>query len=287
MQGFLEQIARCTKHDIKSFMPFYISGVQFGWVKRDLAKLIQANFADDFEVKDNGIALTSAHDNYEKRTAALARAAKWISDYYKVPLRDEMYDIRNYWEDKSLAEIDRAAVPWFGTRGFGVHVNGFVRKADGIYMWIGERAKNRQVEPGKLDMIIGGGIPVGMTVGGNLIKEAWEEAGLNGDIARTATAQGALSYLVEHQLGLRNDTLFIYDLELPEHIKPNNTDGEVAAFHLMPLAEVARIIETTERFKFNCNTVVIDFLLRYDFITQTHKEFGKLSQIFKEMRKEP
>jgi len=285
MHGFLDQIARCTKHDLHTFMPFFINGTQLGWIKRPLAELILKNMAEDFSRENDGIILSPKYDNYEKCTEALARAATWISNHYNVQLRHEMYDIRNSWNDKSLAKIDRAAVPWFGTLGFGVHVNGYVRKPDGIYMWIGERAANRQVEPGKLDIIIGGGIPVGISVEENLIKEAWEEAGLKADIARQATAHGTLSYLVEHQLGLRNDTLFIYDLELPPEVIPQNTDGEVAAFHLMPIDKVAQIIQTTERFKFNCNTVVIDFLLRHGFITPENKEYNELSRIIGNMRK--
>ena len=35
----------------------------------------------------------------------------------------------------------RVFVPHFGVPAYGVHMNGYVRKSDGIHMWIGRRAK--------------------------------------------------------------------------------------------------------------------------------------------------
>ena len=183
--------------------------------------------------------------------------------------------------DDPAAQIDRAAVPWFGVRAWGVHVNGFTRKKDGIYLWIGERAANRPADPGKLDNLIGGGQPIGLTAEENLCKEAKEEAGIDAPLALTAKPAHTIDYLLERNDGLRTDTLFIYDLELPEGYTPRNTDGEVAAFHLMPLAEAAALVRETDKFKFNCNLVVTDFLMRQGFITAQDKEYAELAKWLK------
>ncbi|MDD3289140.1 MAG: DUF4743 domain-containing protein [Alphaproteobacteria bacterium] len=274
----------CTAPDLIGYKRFMIAGEQLGWIKTDLAELLSNNFKSDFSSTNNEIALSSAHNDYTKRTAALAQATAWISNHHKVPLRHELYPVFNKWGATPLAEIDRAAAPWFGVHGYGVHVNGFVRKPDGIYLWVGERAKNRQVDPGKLDNIIGGGIPLGISVEENLIKEAWEEAGLKKETILSATPQGSISYKTEKQLGLRNDTLFIFDLELAPETTPCNTDGEVAAFHLMPIKEVAEIILTTDRFKFNCNLVILDFLLRHKYLKPDHAEYAEISEWMKEAK---
>lgn len=41
------------------------------------------------------------------------------------------------------------------------------------------------------------------------------------------------------------------------------TDSEVGSFQLIPVTQVAKIIQTTEFFKPNCAIVIIDFLFRH------------------------
>jgi hypothetical protein len=60
--------------------------------------------------------------------------------------------------------------------------------------------------------------------------------------------------------------MFCYDLELPRDFSPIAVDGEVESFHLMPIDEVATIIRHGFEFKFNCNLVIIDFLIRHGML---------------------
>ena len=73
--------------------------------------------------------------------------------------------------------------------------------------------------------------------------------------------------------GFRRDVLYCYDLELPEDFVPQNTDGEVEAFMLLPLAEVAAIVHETDDFKLNCNLVIIDFLIRHGWLDPQTPEY--------------
>lgn len=278
--GFLRHFDICNQRDLTKFTPFLIDGKQLGWVTKELAALLPAEM-DFFIPSQKGLNLNHALNNFTARTEALANATAWISERYGIKQRKEMYPIINQWDDEPLAQIDRAAVPWFGVKGFGVHINGFTRKNGAIHLWIGERAKDREVDPGLLDNMIAGGQPIGLTLEQNIIKEAHEEAGIDSDIAKTAKPVRTLSYMLEKQQGMRNDVLFVYDLELPPDIIPRNTDGEVAAFHLMSLPEVAAIVRDTNRFKFNCNLVIIDFLIRHGFLTKAHQEYGSLSTYLK------
>ncbi|HEU0118168.1 MAG TPA: DUF4743 domain-containing protein [Alphaproteobacteria bacterium] len=273
--GYLRHFQACNTHDLSKFAPFFIGPVQYGWIPEPLASDLLGNM-DMFDAHQNGLRLASRFDDFITRSQALATAASWLATKTGRPLRNEMYPIVSAWGDEPLAQIDRAAVPLFGVRGFGVHVNGFVRKADGIHLWIGERAHDRQVDPGKLDNFIGGGQPIGLSIEDNLCKEAKEEAGIDASLAKTAKRTRDIRYMIERTSGLRNDTLFIFDMELPEGHTPKNTDGEVAAFHLMPIAEVAKIVHDTDRFKFNCNLVIIDFLIRHGFLTEKDGEFSAI-----------
>ncbi|MCB1727966.1 MAG: NUDIX domain-containing protein, partial [Gammaproteobacteria bacterium] len=165
------------------------------------------------------------------------------------------------------------AAAYFGVRSFGQHLNGFVRRPDGIHMWIGRRARDRLLFPGALDNMVAGGLPHALGLDENLVKECREEAGVPEALARKAVPVGALSYNRVAPRGFRRDVLYCYDLELPEDFVPQNTDGEVEAFMLLPLAEVAAIVHETDDFKLNCNLVIIDFLIRHGWLDPQTPEY--------------
>ncbi len=263
---YVRHFVACNKCDMGQFAPLFIDGRRFGYVTTKLAGLLPRE-TRLFVPHADGIALDAKFNSYAARSEALMQATKWIAARYEKNLRNEKYAVVEKWGDTPIAEIDRVAVPWFGVRAWGVHVNGYVRKADGIYLWVGTRADDRPADPGKLDNLIGGGQPIGLSERENLCKEAKEEAGIEEALAMTAKLARTMDYRMQRSDGLRTDTLFIYDLELPQDFVPQNTDGEVARFDLMPLREVAAIVRDTNKFKFNCNLVIIDFLMRHGFIT--------------------
>ena len=77
---------------------------------------------------------------------------------------------------------------------------------------------------------------------------------------------------------MNSDTLFNYDLWLPEDFIPENTDDEVDEFMLMSLEEMAHLTDTTDEFKNNCNLVNIDLLIRQGVITEKHPEYQQINQ---------
>lgn len=79
--------------------------------------------------------------------------------------------------------------------------------------------------------------------------------------------------------GLDISTIFLYDLWLPEDFEPENTDGEVESFALIPLGEVARLSDETTLFKDNCNLVNVDLLIRSGVITAEHPDFGEMERL--------
>src|SRR6185437_7245427 len=125
-----------------------------------------------------------------------------------------------------------------GVVAVGVHVNGLVRRRDGWHVWIGRRAADKLLDPGKLDHIVAGGVPAGLTPAETLVKEAEEEAAIPASLAAEARLAGQICYAMERPEGLRRDRLYCYDLELPDDFRPQAMDGEVAAFELWPIARV-------------------------------------------------
>jgi len=167
-------------------------------------------------------------------------------------------------------------VPLFGVRGYGVHMNGWRFKDGRMHMWIARRSQTKPTGPGKLDQMVAGGQPVGLSLRDNMMKECGEEAGIPMAIAENVQPVGTITYCTERPEGLRRDVLFNFDLEVPADFKPENTDGEVDAFMLWPMDEVMARLRETKDFKFNSALVIIDFLIRRGFIEADDPDYADI-----------
>jgi hypothetical protein len=78
---------------------------------------------------------------------------------------------------------------------------------------------------------------------------------------------------METELGIRDDVLFVYDLEMPADFAPKNRDGEIVHFELMPASVVLERVRTTDEFKFNVNLVILDFALRHGLLRPDDPEY--------------
>lgn len=265
-------IARCN--DLPSpagFEPFLIEGRPVGWLAPDIVRALTFRPAS-FHFDQRGVSMAGRLRSPGARSDALAQAVADLVETGLIPrLRGERYDVRSEPGGTSLAMLDRSAVPAFGVRAEGVHVNGLVRRADGLHLWVGVRAADKSVDPGKLDHIVAGGIPAGLGPEETLVKEAEEEASIPPDLAATARKVGTIGYVMawdapRQARGMRRDTLHIYDLDLPEGFEPRPNDSEVVRFELWPIGRVAEAVRDGDAFKFNVNLVLIDLFLREGLI---------------------
>lgn len=192
--------------------------------------------------------------------------------------RNECYAVKESFESETLFIVERAALSFLGITGYGVHINGYVEKADGMYMWVAKRSQNKPTAPGKLDQIAAGGVPYNVSLMENVIKECEEEAHIPRELAETAEFVSRISCSHDLDIGIRPDTMFIYDLKLPESFIPQVNDGEVESFSLMPIDEILTILENTQDFKFNSAVVVIDFAIRHNLITRNYPHFQDIIQ---------
>lgn len=236
--------------------PFRLGSAQVGWVRPEIA----AALAEDPRVRQDadGIALTEA--------GALPAIARDLAERGLFRWRAEAFDVRAEPDGPALARIDRSALPAFGIAAEGVHVNGLVRREDGLGLWVARRAADKQLDPGKLDHITAGGVPAGMTAEETLVKEAAEEASIPAELARRAIRVGRIAYAMDRPEGLRRDRLHCFDLALPDDFAPHAADGEVERFELWPIREVLAAVRETDEFKFNVNLVLIDLFLREGLI---------------------
>ncbi len=264
--SFLDRIAECNAHDLGRFLPFYIGERRVGWIKRPFAARL-ADFPEVFTVGAAAVALAPGLDDFESRSAAVDRVLRRLAEDGLVPgWRGEMYPVAPRFGAAPWMRMERAAVPLFGIRAWGVHVNGFVRKGGAIEMWVARRAADKPTYPGMLDNFVAGGQPIGLGVIENVVKECGEEAGVPPALAARARPAGAVSYCHETEDGLKPDVQFVFDLELPPDFAPYPADGEIDEFMLWPAEKVMAVTAETRAFKFNCNLVNIDFFVRHGLI---------------------
>lgn len=266
--ALLDHIIRCNTKDLTHFRPLMIDEKTFvGWVREDRLDILKS-FPEVFAVSRAGVAFQPGLNTPDARSAALATVCQALVDQKHVLcLREELYACRQSWMGPTHFVMDRQATPFFGIKAYGVHINGWVRRDDQPYLWIGRRAMDRIIEPGKLDNMVAGGQPAHLGLMDNVIKEAGEEAGLDAALASQARPVSVLSYCMETESGLKPDTLFCYDLEVDDSFRPHNTDGEASGFELWPISHVLEVMRTTQDFKFNVPLVLIDFAVRHGVLS--------------------
>jgi thiamine pyrophosphokinase len=269
---FQRHIAACNNlASPAGLIPFRLGPVQIGWIAPDLAQALTF-FPRDFHFDADGVATAARLRSPGARSQALADALPALAARGLLRLRGELFDLRSDSAGPVLGQLDRGALPAFGAMSQGVHVNGLVRRADGLHVWVGHRSRDKSVAPGQLDNIVAGGVPAGLSPEETLIKEAAEEAGLPPDLAIQARPVGRVSYVMRVPEGLRRDLLHCYDLELPESFQPEPHDDEVERFELWPAARLMAAIRDTDDVKFNVNLVLIDLLLREGLIADPDGE---------------
>jgi isopentenyldiphosphate isomerase len=264
--AYLDRIAACNNAVMERYLPFYGRGARIGWIRADRAHALAA-FPDVFVVGGRRIDLHAVLFDYDSATEAVDGAMRALAaEGIITAWRDERYAVARRFGGTPLLSVERAACPLLGARSWGFHLNGFVRRADGLHLWIAERAHDKPTYPGELDNTVAGGQPEGLTLAENVVKECDEEATIPAELAGRAIPVGAITYRHELEAGLKPDEMFCYDLELPEDFVPTPNDGEVHAFHLLPVAEVMALVRNTDRFKFNCALVLIDFFIRHGLL---------------------
>lgn len=275
--NLLDRIRICHRRDMAKYRPFLAGGAAIGWINRDLAERLRG-FPRIFRAAEDGVNLIPS--GYEARTAAMADVVTRLqAEGLITGWRDESFPVAASFNAPPLFAIERAAVKAFGIRYYCVQLNGLVGAGKRQRMWIGRRAMSKPIGPGKLDQIVGGGVPLGYSLAEVLVKESAEEAGMPAALAGSAHPVGAITILAEEDGGLWHETLFNYDLTLPEDFVPRNTDGEVESFELMSVAEVRQRLESSDDFLFDVVPLLADCLMRHGHLSADDPEYVALAEL--------
>ncbi|XP_077212569.1 nudix hydrolase 20, chloroplastic-like [Tasmannia lanceolata] len=277
LQGYFEKVKTCNRGSEKQseFVPFTIDDRIVGYIhKRFMDHLKKYQDVFTFPLGNNHgsnvggfITLHPSLRSPDDRTRAIGGVIKCLGEELIPGIRNELYPVTSSFGMPTFFSLERAAAPYFGIKAYGVHMNGYVDRHGEKFLWIGKRSDLKPTFPGMLDHLVAGGLPHGITCKENLLKECEEEAGISRSIANTAIPVGAVSYMDIDGYCYKRDVLFCYDLKLPNEFIPENQDGEVDGFRLIPIGQVANIIRSTDSFKPNCSLVIIDFLFRHGCIS--------------------
>lgn len=181
-----------------------------------------------------------------------------------VAWRDEPFPLYSVAGAALGVSMERAATRFWGSLTLGAHCNGFVADASGRpqRLWIARRSPTKATDPGRLDNLIGGGVPLGQTPRETVQREGWEEAGLRAEQMRGLQPGRVVRLLRDIPEGLQREWVYVYDLALPAGTVPSNQDGEVAELALYGLADALALAASTEM-TVDASLVTLDFALRH------------------------
>jgi isopentenyldiphosphate isomerase len=253
LQNCLQQAKQALPEDA---LPWYLGQAHTptGYLTPDHANII-LSLRQDWQRVPHGLVWDASDHTHVSCSDALAALAAELRELGHITgWRNEKF---SYWPDAEILvngvcvepsdaltaafEMERAAYRFFGLRSHAVHVNGFTEAGE---MWCGRRSMTKPTDPGMLDNIAAGGLPVGESLQSCSVREMAEEAGLAEDLAVTAWANDYVTTCRSVKGGWHYETLWVYNLLVPADVQPVNQDGEVAEFSLLSPQQVVQAIAT-------------------------------------------
>ena len=274
--SLLRHVELCNDYRADRFLPFRHGAERLGLIRKDNAATLK-RFPALFRVEDDHVRFL-AEGSFDELSRIIDDVTEQlVSEHVVAKWRYECFVVAPHWGATPHFKLDRGAVPFFGVKAYGVHLNGFVRDGGALKLWVGRRSPKKAVAPGKLDNLVAGGIGYPHGLFETLIKECGEEASIPEALAKRSQPVGAISYRMEVKHGLRDDVLFCYDLDCPKDFTPQIGDDELVGFELRDARAVIALAAEGDAFKFNVNLVLIDFGLRHGLISPDDRDYLALT----------
>jgi Domain of unknown function (DUF4743) len=260
--SLLRLFRRSPPADLAPYRRFIVADRHVGWIKPEFAQTL-AEFPKVFYLTDREVHLHDRLAEIGDRRQAVADVLAKLHERGGIPgWRSELYPVNRRFGEAPLLLIERAATPLFGLQTYGINVNGLVRDGRDWKVWIARRAMTKHVDPGMLDLVVGGGLPHGLSIADNLLKECAEEACIGPTLAERAKPVSVTTMIIEAAEGLRVGVQFNFDLVLPADFQPRNDDGEVAEFQLWSLDQLEDNLRSADDFMFDAALAKLDLLVR-------------------------
>ena len=278
--AMIDRIRAVQQRSPASFTPFVVADQIFGFVNQRVTGHLLGNFPEYFSLIKGSLVLLPGSSSFDERSEALAAVTLYFIEQDLIPKpRNELYPIKNHWNQVPVAELERNSSIPLGLVTYGVNLHAWITNQDDKQLlWVGKRSLDKQTEPGKLDHIAAGGQPATLGLYENMVKEAEEEASLPPYLAKKCRPVGPVigNYHEEH---CRRFIHYNFDLEVPPEFQPKPLDGEVESFSLMPPEQVIELLRDGYHFDIESAIGVIDWLVRHGHIhAENEPDFDEVFQ---------
>ena len=163
-------------------------------------------------------------------------------------------------QGRRIGTIERGAVRPLGLATQAVHL---VARAPDGRMWVQLRAFNKPNNPGQWDTLMGGMVSAADSLPQALARETWEEAGLRVEALADVAHGGQVLFSRPSRegggAGVMVERIDWFRAQVPQGMEPDNQDGEVERFDLLPL-EVVRERVAQGAFTLEAGLVIAGFL---------------------------
>lgn len=261
--ALLELLQQRFAVDEAACVPLYLNRLPLGYLKEPWLSYVLADWPHRLVHHQDGVWL--AADDWLMLADALQNMAHgWHSLGYLNGWRNERFAVEDS-KGRALFALERAAFRPLGLSSRAVHINGLAETEQGWCFWIARRSPFKAVDPDKLDNLVGGGLAAGERIEEALRREGFEEAGLPEEHLAGAAEQSRVLSLRAVPRGLHREWLHVFDVVLPAGWVPENQDGEVAEFMLLPPPAVLEAM-LAGRFMNDALLATLDACLRYGLV---------------------
>ncbi len=247
--------------------PLWLNGLPLGYLNEKWRQLVQQDWRGSVQESADGLRLET--ENWLQMADNLQNMAQnWSRIGQLDGWRNEKFDVTDA-DGRALFSLERAAFRPLGLLSNAIHINGLTDSGGEWQFWIGRRSPYKAVDPNKLDNLVGGGVASGEQIREAMLREGAEEAGLSEAQLQHAERCGCRLSIRPVSRGLHREVLHIFDVVLPAGLVPENQDGEVAGFMLMPPHELAQAM-AEGRLMNDALLATLDAFARYGLLDSAH-----------------
>lgn len=267
MDALLLQINNRFAFRREEWQPLLLCGLPLGFVNEKWRTLIERDWQGGRETVNGALNLIG-QDWLSVGDALQAMAQSWHGQGEFSGWRNEQFDVTDE-AGRPLFALERSAFRPLGLLSHAVHINGLAQRGGETVFWIGRRSPLKAVDPDMFDNMVGGGIACGETVAEAMVREGWEEAGLEADLLGGSECRSRLLSMRRVPRGLHREWLHIFDVVLEGEMRPENQDGEVAEFLQMGMDDLAEAM-IGGLFMNDAMVASLDCCLRHGLVDKGH-----------------
>ena len=264
----IESLKALNSYDLKKFLPIKYYDKKIGWINRkklDVFKQISlCTFLNTLSLNDlysDGLRGLKALYDYVVNDNNFENTEKCSVFNYDSLNPKKIFKQDQKFEQEQIYKIPRGMLDILGLPAYGVHCNGWQIEGKNLFFYLGKRSERLNKFPGLYDNLIGGGQPCNLSLKENLIKEGFEEIGLNKMFMNKAELKSFNHYIHDNNDSLNSAIIATFDLELDKSFRFNGQDNEVEKVERFEVNEVFELL-TESKLKPNCLIPIIDFLIR-------------------------